>query len=65
MEDLKDMNYDKLSAIVKIIKLTADNLVNKEVDGVLKKPTTIAESERFNSNLNTLIVSRLRKNFGV
>ena len=65
MNELTDINTDKLLSIVKVIKLTTDNLINKEVDGILKRPTTQSELEKFQSNIDLLIIDRLKKNFGV
>jgi len=59
------VNENRLNMITKLAKRSMDMLVNDDKDDVLSKPNTGGELKSFNSDLDDIIVVKLRKKFGL
>lgn len=60
-----NINLDALEKIVSLTKVTADRLINNEVEGILKRPKTGNEIVEFNGVVEDILFNKLRKRLGV
>lgn len=59
------INENRLKTITMLAKRSMDLLVNGDKDDILSKPTTGGELKTFNSDLDDVILVKLRKKFGL
>lgn len=64
-DNRQTINENRLKTIATLAKRSMDLLVNDDKDDILSKPKSNSELKSFNSDLNDVIMVKMRKRFGL
>lgn len=64
INNLEEQNKKALSTLVKVASVTLDRIINSnDANDILVKPKTAVELDKFNSDMDDILLARLRNKF--